>query len=121
MEGEAVLRVVILEGQRREAAPPFGRVLALAVVTRLVGRDAKEPGLELALALEILKALDHRQKDLLANLLGIFPREVVAELEDESSRRRIMKVEQLLPRLRLALAAAGQQPGFAGSTHAAGI
>ena len=45
-------------------------------------------------------------------------REIVPELENEPPRRRVMPVEQLVPRLRLTAAAAREQICFRVQTHA---
>ena len=66
---------------------------ALAVIPRLVGGDAEQPGLKLTPAVEGIEVPDDGQKDFLANLLNVFAREVVPKLKDKASRRCIMAVE----------------------------
>ena len=100
------------------AAAAFGRVLALAVIPRLVGGDAEEPGLKLAAAVEGIEVPDDGQEDFLANLLDVLAREIVPELKDKAPRRRVMPVEQLVPGPRLTTAAARKQVSFGVGTHA---
>ena len=83
-----------------------GLGLALAVVAGLVGGDSEEPGLKLAAALKRLEIADDRQEDLLANLLHVLAREIMPKLEDKTPRRRVMPVEQLVPRPGFTAAAA---------------
>ena len=118
VEGQAGLGVFGLERNGRLAAAAFGRVLALAVIARLVGGDAEQPGLKLALAVKGIEVPDDGQEDLLANLLRVLAREIVPKLKDEAPRRRVMPVEQLVPRLRLTPAAARKQVCFSVGTHA---
>ena len=66
------LGVLGLERNGSLAAAAFGRVLALAVIARLVGGDAEEPGLKLAPAVEGIEVPDDGQEDFLANLLHVF-------------------------------------------------
>ena len=82
-----------LEGDRGLAAPAFCGMLAFTVIACLVGRDAEEPRLELALPMKCIQVSDDGQEHLLADLLGILAREVVPELEDEPPRSRIVSVE----------------------------
>ena len=93
-------------------------MLALAVIARLVGGDAEQPGLKLAAAVEGIEVPDDGQEDFLANLLHVLAREIVPKLKDKAPRRRVMPVEQLVPGLRFTPAAARKQLSFSVGTHA---
>ena len=110
--------VLGLERKRSLAAAAFSRVLALAVIARLVGGDAEQPGLKLASTMEGFEVPDDGQEDFLANLLDVLARKVVAELEDKAPRCRVMPVEQFVPGLRFTPAAARNQLNFSIGTHA---
>ena len=71
VEGQAGLGVFGLERNGGLAAAAFGRVLALAIIVRLVRGDAEQPGLKLAPAMEGIEVADDGQEDFLANLLDV--------------------------------------------------
>src|SRR5690349_914948 len=79
---------------------------------RLVGRHAKEPCLELAIALKGLQAFDHRQECFLANLLYILRSEGRANLKDKAPGGAVMCVEEFIPCVCFAAQAACEQLGF---------
>lgn len=112
INGQAGLGILGVQGKRDLPAAALGRAQALAVVVGLVGGDAKEPGLELAVALEGAQTFDDGQKGFLADFLHIFAVEIRRELEDETPRRRVVQIKKLVPSLRLAATATGQQLGF---------
>ena len=74
--------------------------------------------MELALAVERFQVPDDRQKDFLADLLRVFPREVVSKPKNEASCRGVMPIEQLVPGRRLTAAAAREQLSLRLGTHA---
>jgi hypothetical protein len=84
----------------------------LPVIAGFIDRDAKKPGLELGVSLERSEIFDNRQENLLADLLDIFPGEVVSKLGHEAGCGSIMKVKELIPGVRLASLAAIEQGGF---------
>jgi hypothetical protein len=59
-----------------------------------------------------METLDDGQENLLADLFDVFAREVRRELEDEPRCRRVVKIEQRVPSVRLPRPATGQQVGF---------
>ena len=63
------------------------------IITRLVGRDAKKPGLEPAFAEEGVEVFDDRQECLLADFLGVLAGEIGCKLENETPRRRVMEIK----------------------------
>src|SRR5215216_839321 len=91
-----ILRVR-MEGQGLATATALGGVLALSIVPRPVGRDPKEPGLELGLALKGVQTFDHGEENLLAEFLDILWREIVAQLKNKARCRHVVPVEQLVP------------------------
>ena len=93
VNGQPGLRILGLQGNRILSAATFGGAPVLPVIAGFVGGDAEQPGLEAALPVKGIKMLDDRQECLLGNLLRILAREIVPELEDEPSRRRIVQVE----------------------------
>src|SRR5262245_25881552 len=109
-----------MNGNGGYSAAALGRVLALAIIPRAIGRNAKKPGLELRITLKSVQVLDNRQKNFLGDLLDIFSGEVGRQLENEPTRRGIMLIKKLVPGVSLALAAAGQQVGFGVRSHPMG-
>jgi hypothetical protein len=65
-----------------------------------------------------IQVLYDRQENLLANFLGVFAGQIMAELKDKAASRRVMKVEQFIPRRSLAAAATRQQFRLCVQTHA---
>src|SRR5206468_161244 len=117
VDGEPILRIVIVQRNRDLAAAALGRMLSLAIVPRAVERNAEKPGLKLAVALERVEAFDDRQENFLANFLHVLTREIESELKDKAASGGIVAVEELVPCLSVALAAAGQQLSFTLETH----
>ena len=109
---EAGFRVFGLQRNGRLSAAALGGDPFFAVIARLVRGDAEKPGLEPAFAVEGIEVFDDGQKDFLANFLGIFAGEIGRELENETPRRRVMQIEQFVPRFRFAATAARQQCRF---------
>src|SRR5205807_6598145 len=101
----------------RLASAPFDRVLPLAIIARPIGSDTKQPRLELRIALEGMQTFDDCQKHFLTHLFDIFPREIGRELKDKSPCCRVVLIEQLVPGLSLAFAAALQQFGLWVGSH----
>jgi hypothetical protein len=64
-----------------------------------------------------MDVLDDGQEHLLANLLGIFPRELLPELKYESCRCGIVPVEQFIPGAGFTPATAGKQINFGVRAH----
>jgi len=91
--------------------------MPLPKITRLVCRDAEQPGLKLTVAPESINILDYRQERFLANFFDIFPGPVRSELKNKSPGRRVMSFENLVPRVGLAPSAARDQIGFRVGTH----
>lgn len=120
IEGKTVLRILGIQGKRDLPAAAFGRITAFAIIASFIGGDAEEPGLKLAAALKSLDVLDNGEKNLLANLLGIFTREIVGELENESGSGGVMEIEQFVPGRSVAATAATKQFGFAVRAHSVG-
>src|SRR5205823_6154451 len=102
---------------RRLASAPFDRVLPLAIIARPIGSDAKQPRLELRIPLKRMQTFDDCQKYFLTHLLDIFPREIGRKLENEPPGGSVMLIEQLIPSLSLALAAAREQFGLWVGSH----
>src|SRR5439155_11207244 len=117
VDGEPILRIVIVQRNRDLAAAALGRMLSLAIVPRAVERNAEKPGLKLAVALERVEAFDDRQENVLANFLHVLTREIESELKDKAASGGIVAVDELVPCLGLALAAASQQLSFTLETH----
>src|SRR5205823_6993639 len=82
IDAEASLGVFLMDRYGRLTATSFHRVLALPIIARSIGRDSKQPRLELRISLKCVQALDHGQEYLLANFLDILPREIGRELEN---------------------------------------
>src|SRR5262249_39380473 len=95
--------------------------LALSMVACLVGGNAEQPGLELALALKRADVFDDGEENFLANLLRVFPGEIGSELENEASRRGVVPIKQLIPGTRLAAPAARQQLSFRFAAHRSAV
>jgi len=106
-----------MQGNGDVAAAAFGGGAALAVIARLVGGDAEDPGLKLAAAVEGGQVFDDGKKDFLGDFLDVFTGKIVRQLEDEPSGGGIMAVEQFIPGVRFACAAAADQAGFRVGGH----
>ena len=89
----------------------------LAIIPRLVRRNPENPRLKLAVALERIQVLDDGKKNFLADFLRVLRGEIMAQLENEAARRRVMPVEQFVPGLGVALATAPDQFAFRVGTH----
>ena len=91
--------------------------MPLPKITRLVCRDSEQPGLKLTVAPEGIDVLDYRQERFLANFFDILPGPIRSKLKNKSPGRRVMCLENLVPRVGLALSAARDQIGFRVGTH----
>jgi hypothetical protein len=112
IEREAGFVILGLQGNGRVAAAALGGVAALAKIARFICGDAEEPGLKLALAVKRLEVADDGEKNFLANFLGVFVREIGAELEDETTGGGVVQIEELVPGIGLPATASFQQFGF---------
>src|SRR5208282_4037004 len=79
---------------------------------RLVHGDAKKPGLKPAFALEGIEVFDDGQKNFLANLLAVFAGKIRRKLENKPPRRRVIQIEEFVPRFSFTATAASKQFGF---------
>ena len=91
--------------------------MPLSKIARLVCRDSEQPGLKLTVTPESINILDYRQERFLAYFFDVLPGPIRSKLKNESTGRRVMSFENLIPRVGLAPAAARDQIGFHVGTH----
>src|SRR5688572_26207129 len=117
IDGPVGLGIVGLQRDNRLTATPFGSVLLLTVVACFVCSDAKQPGLDLTVSFERPDVLDDGKRGFLANFLDVLGCELGRKLKHKASRGSVVKVENRIPSLSVALATTGQQLGFRGGSH----
>jgi hypothetical protein len=88
---------------------PFEGVMPFPKITRLVCRDSEQPGLKLTVAQKSIDILDHGQERFLANFFHVLPGPIRSKLKNKSPSRRVMSLENLVPRVGIAVAAPRDQ------------
>ena len=109
--------ILSLQRQRHLATTAFGRDLFGAVISRLIGRNTKQPGLQPALTAKAIEIFDHREKHLLTHLVAILTRKCTGEWEHITPHCRIMLGKELIPRIGLTGLTALDQLAFQGHIH----
>src|SRR4051812_19605725 len=92
-------------------------LLAFAIILCLIGSDPKQPGLELAIAVEGFDIFYDGKESFLADLLRVLTGEGIIQLENETPGSGIVQAKELVPRGRFSAPAAGKQICFSGRGH----
>ena len=106
-----------IERNRDLAATAFSGLLALAIIIRFIGGNAKKPRLKLAFPVKGIQMLDHRKESFLADLFHVLSAQIGPKLKNESCRGRVVPIEQLVPGLLLPPAASRQQVALSLRIH----